>query len=97
MSEQTIVVLDPTAVGRAQERPLAPRPETLEGKRIGLLWNGKSNADVFLSEVEKLLVHTYHPASTRNWSKHNASATAFESLIEELAQGCDLVVNGIGD
>ncbi|MBI2917979.1 MAG: hypothetical protein HYY01_08285 [Chloroflexi bacterium] len=99
MAERTIIVLDPTAVGHPVEKPLSPRPESLEGKRVGFLWNGKPNADVFLAELQRLVSERCRPAASArvNWSKTSASGAAFEGLLEELAANCDAVVNGVGD
>ncbi len=46
-------VLDPVAPqqGDVTVLPLAPRPTSLAGKTIGLLWNGKANGDVALKRA----------------------------------------------
>lgn len=33
----------------------SPRPATLEGETVALLWNAKTNGDIFLSRVGELL------------------------------------------
>ena len=34
---------------------LTPRLTTLEGKKVGFLWNGKHNGDFFMERIEELL------------------------------------------
>ena len=36
--------------------PLAPRPKSLDGLRVGLFWNGKNQGDVALRRTEESLV-----------------------------------------
>ena len=46
-------VLNPVApvLGDVRAIPLAPRPSSLEGVTIGLVWNGKANGDVALKRA----------------------------------------------
>ena len=50
-------VLNPVApvLGEVEATPLAPRPSSLEGKTIGLIWNGKANGDVALRRAGEVL------------------------------------------
>ena len=50
-------VMNPVApvLGDVEATPLAPRPSSLEGKTIGLVWNGKANGDVALRRAGELL------------------------------------------
>ena len=50
-------VMNPVApvLGEVEATPLAPRPSSLEGKTIGLVWNGKANGDVALRRAGELL------------------------------------------
>ena len=50
-------VLNPVALikGELEAAPLAPRPTALEGKTIGLVWNGKANGDVALKRAAELI------------------------------------------
>ena len=53
----TLKVLDPVApvLGEVNASPMAPRPRSLEGKTIGLVWNGKANGDVALRRAGQLI------------------------------------------
>ena len=50
-------VLNPVApvLGEVNASPMAPRPESLEGKTIGLVWNGKANGDVALKRAGEMI------------------------------------------
>lgn len=43
-----LVFLNPTAEMRVRKQPLAARPGSLAGRRLGVLWNDKPNADILL-------------------------------------------------
>ena len=50
-------VLNPVApvLGDVKAHSLAPRPSSLEGKTIGLVWNGKAMGDVALKRAAELI------------------------------------------
>jgi hypothetical protein len=50
-------VMNPVApvLGEVNATPMAPRPASLEGKTIGLVWNGKANGDVALRRIGELI------------------------------------------
>jgi hypothetical protein len=57
-------VLNPEGKIIKKGKSLAPRLETLEGKKIGLVWNGKPNGDKLLNEIGDLLKERYPTAET---------------------------------
>ena len=63
-------VLNPVAVikGELEAQPLAPRPRTLEGKVVGLVWNGKANGDVALKRLAELIQKRVPDVSFRFYS-----------------------------
>jgi hypothetical protein len=90
-------ILDPTLEAAAQPIAYRPRPESLAGKRVGLIENTKFNSDRLLLKVGDILKAEYGAAETRLWRKHNASVPAHAEIVEELRQTCDVMVAGIGD
>jgi len=50
-------VLNPVAkmIGEVESQPLAQRPESLEGKTVGLKWSGTAGGDVVLRRVQEVL------------------------------------------
>jgi hypothetical protein len=50
---------DPTAAPRAVNATLAPRLDTLKGKRAGILDNSKANAGTLMLAVTRILQERY--------------------------------------
>lgn len=96
-----IEVLNPVAEHRRRAVPLAPRPNGLDGKVLGLLDNGKPNSGRLVAAVAALLTARYHLAGVVQRSKREALLGAAGPLPDEmrddLARRCDGVVNAIGD
>jgi hypothetical protein len=94
------VIIDPTA-RRTQSVAVvptdAPRPESLDGLRIGLLGNTKRNADVILDAVGATLAERYDVAGLVPLTKTQFAMPLPDELIEDLVRECDVVVIGVGD
>jgi len=88
-------VLNPTRPAPSQTKPLAPRPASLRGRRIGVLDNSKPNADVLLGRLAEMLAERYGAAAGVKWKKPGASRPA--TMIDEIARSVDLVLTGSGD
>ena len=92
-----IRVLDPTTEAVSSSMVLAPRVDDLNGKTVGLLANGKRNADKFLEAVAQLLGERYQVRQVLARNKGNASRPAPAEMLDELALQCDVVITGMGD
>jgi hypothetical protein len=92
-----VEILDPTVEPRQQPLTYVPRPESLKGRRVGLVENTKYNSDRLLQKIGDVLVREYGAAETRMWRKHNSSVPAHDEIIDEARRGVDVVVAGIGD
>ena len=92
-----IEILDPTVEVLTQPVKFVPRPDSLAGKRVGLVENTKFNSDRLLQKIGAILVSEYGAADARMWRKHNASVPAHEEIVQELRATCDVMVAGIGD
>jgi hypothetical protein len=90
-------ILDPTVEPRRQPLTFVPRPDSLAGKRIGLVENTKYNSDKLLVKIGDILVKEYGAAETKMWRKHNAGVPAHDEIIDEARRGVDVVVAGVGD
>jgi hypothetical protein len=90
-------ILDPTVEPQRQPLTYVPRPESLKGKRVGLIENTKFNSDRLLEKIGAVLVEEYGAAGTRMWRKHNSSVPAHDAIIDEAKRGVEVVVAGIGD
>jgi hypothetical protein len=104
MSEGTAVfesIIDPT-LGQGGDCELGPvalaaRPASLSGLRLGLLANTKHNAEQFLDEVGRLLAEQHGVTTVVARKKPDITNTAPEPILDDLRDGCDLVVVGVGD
>ena len=90
-------ILDPTVAPKQQPLTYVARPDSLKGKRIGLVENTKFNSDKLLLKIGELLKQEYSVAETKLYRKRNASVPAHEEIIADVQRSCDLVVAGIGD
>ena len=91
----------------AKITPLAPRPESLNGKTVCQIWNGGFKSEVTLPLVAKLLKerfpdvkiipHTEFPAVTIASLEASKKAVTLEAVRQALlAKGCDAVITGNG-
>jgi len=92
-----IELLDPTLEAAPQTVAWAPRPDSLQGKRIALIENTKFNSDRLLAKIGDILKAEYGAAEARMWRKHNSSVPAHAEIIEEARKTCEVMVAGIGD
>jgi hypothetical protein len=92
-----IELLDPTTEATSQTVAYAPRPGSLEGKRVALIENTKFNSDRLLERIGEILKTEYGVAETRMWRKKNASVPAHEAIIDEVRKTSDAMVAGVGD
>jgi hypothetical protein len=90
-----IRVYDPTAEPRTVAAALAPRLSSLQGKRIGILDNGKANAGTLMLAVARRLQESYGAGEIVKRDKPVAGPPSPEAL-EALSQ-CDLTLVGSAD
>lgn len=89
---------DPTGgVDTIEELSPAPRLVSVEGKRVGLLDNSKTNADKFLTIVGEILARDFAVGEVTMVPKNALSKPAPPEVLDKLAEVADLVVVGIGD
>ena len=92
-------VLDPT--GRGADSPTASlrqpiaRPNSLEGKTVGLLDISKPRGDIFLDEVANNL--TERGATVVRFTKPTFTKPAPVDLRQEIASSCDAVIEALAD
>lgn len=88
-----ISIYDPRGTRDAATVTMAPRLRTLAGATIGLLDNGKENADALLSRARELL--KARGARIVMASKPSFSRVAPDAVLDELAH-CNAVVAAHG-
>jgi len=92
----TFRVLDPTPGTAAPLGQLAPRLDTLQGKTVGFISNGKEGTKGFFKNLDQILREEYGVAKVVSRTKSNYSAPADAHIVAEI-KGWDAVVSGLGD
>jgi hypothetical protein len=94
----TLITLDPTGARRVETHAIAPRVAGLQGKRLGLLHNVKTNAKELIVDLGDLLKERYSvqlvgPVLTAGQS----GMLAKPEQLKELAAEADMVITAVGD
>ncbi|MFT4580815.1 MAG: hypothetical protein ACI915_004597 [Gammaproteobacteria bacterium] len=89
------VLLDPTAELDPAEREPLPKLKSLEGLTIGLLDISKSRGDIFLDRIDSLMQQ--RGLKTLRFKKPTFTRAAPTELLQQMAQQCDVVVEGLAD
>lgn len=90
------VVHAPTGRVPSGSLALANRPDGLAGKRVGLLFNSKPNADVFLRRVQSRFTESYPGSEFVFRAKPTAARPMADDVFEALSE-CDAVITAFGD
>ena len=79
--------------------PLAPRPTSLDGLRVGLFWNGKNQGDVALARTLDALAKLYEGATFHSYlgDKGGLTRYASEPLKQQILAECDVLVGTTAD
>jgi hypothetical protein len=87
----------PTSTQPRRKAFRAPVLPSIEGLRIGILENGKLNAEEMLNEFAQLFVQRHGCTVRTLASKSNASAPAPANTLVKVAQEVDFLITGLGD
>ncbi|MBI3069001.1 MAG: hypothetical protein HY323_09455 [Betaproteobacteria bacterium] len=94
---RTVFLVSPEAPVRVSYGPASARKLDLRGLRLGILDNGKGNADhllQFVAEGVKALLAVTSVVSRR---KASMSTPASGEMLDQLAAEADFVVSAMGD
>lgn len=98
-SEKVEVIIPVAPVLQGAPRPPVARPQTFQGKVLGLLDTRKPNTDVFMDRIQERLLRA--DIGFRSVIRRRKPTIANEptppAIMAELAHGCDLVIHGVGD
>ena len=101
MGVETLVkelwVLDPTTTPEPMPAEMAPRPDTLDGRVMGILDNTKPNADKILGIVGELVAKRYRLAGVMKRRKPSGNKGAPPEMLDEMAEECHFAIVGVGD
>ena len=101
--KRKIAVYRPTSVIKMESQiEFASRIHTFDGKRIGLLWNGKPNGDFFLNRVGALLEKSYQDTEMIKFWEIDPNGTAHpdgksDEVLDRIAKDSDIVISAQGD
>ena len=89
------VILDPGNEALVAQRQLLPRPDSLDGRVVGLLDISKPRGDVFLDRLETMLQGA--GAIVQRYRKPTFTKPAPVDLRHEIATQCELVIEALAD
>ncbi len=93
----TMTLISPRGNRLREHRQMAPRLASLQGLRVGLLSNGKLNADLLLQETARCFVERHGCSLGPLLHKPFASKPAEPELLRELVAQSDFMITGNGD
>ena len=92
----TLEVLNPVAkiqsVAKASKP--APRPATLDGLTLGLIWNSKRGGEIALMKAGELVKNKYRNVKV---IRYDGSMPCEKQLIKRAEQECDVFIGSTGD
>ena len=92
----TFRVLDPTPEKAPPRGQRAPRLDTLRGKTVGFISNGKVGTKGFFAHLDRLLREEHGVAQVVSRTKSNYSAPADAPIVAEITNW-HAVFAGVGD
>lgn len=93
----SILLYNPTAVRAGGAETTQQALSDLKGRVVGFIDNAKPNFDHLVDDLAELLTARYGVARVIKKKKRAASVPAEDSVYDELAAQCDLVITGSGD
>ena len=94
--ESTLGFIDPTAGGGKTKIALAPRPDDLAGKVLGLLDNTKEQGTLILETLGEVLRERFGVARVVLLAKEHYSKPATDALIDQMAAQVDIAIAAVG-
>ena len=92
----TLEVLNPVAqsAGLGAVSGAAPRPKSLDGLTLGLLWNSKRGGEVALAKAAELLKAKYRNLRV---IRYDGSMPCDQPLLDKARHECDVFVGSTAD
>jgi len=103
VKSKSIQVYNPTGAVMAEKvADFAPRIDSFDNKRIGLLWNSKPNGDYFLNRIAEHLSQRFPSSKIVKFYESLADETSnpdkkSDKALELIAQNADVVISAQGD
>lgn len=93
----SLTLLSPHGSNYQPDRRVAARLHNLDGLRIGLLSNGKLNAELLLRETAACFERAHNCTVSSLLTKASASKPARADELQELVESSDLLLTANGD
>ena len=93
----TIDLFDPTTTTDKSPIAYVPRPQQLNGLKIGLVDNSKYNSKTLLLKIADRLTAEYDTETTHLVTKASAGHAVSDAAINDFKGKADIVIAGIGD
>ncbi len=95
--QNTLRVLDPTVTLSIATERMAERPDSLAGKRIGLLSNDKLNSEALLDAIYDVLADRFDVKASHRINKGDASRPADPDFLSDFSNEVDVALLANGD
>jgi hypothetical protein len=95
MNDDRYTMRDPTAEASPVLRTRLAPPDSLEGRTVGLLSISKERSQEFLDSVARSLCE--RGIRVARFEKPTHTKPAPEAVLQDIVQGCDVVVEGLAD
>ena len=91
-----LVTMNPVAEleQSAVQMEIAPRPKSLDGLRLGLVWNRKRGGDAVLKRVGEELAKRYKNVSVKTYE---GGISAPATVLDQVAGESDVVIGASSD
>ncbi len=73
----------------------SPRPESLTGKTVGLLWSGTHGGDVALNRAGEMLQERFEGVTVKFYNGNNYPAPP--PLVKQAGEECDVIIGATAD
>lgn len=101
MTDQPWLLMNPVSEAPGTRVGTAARLAGLDGRTVGLFWNGKPGGDVLLNEAGRRLAERFRGLRlVRFWETQPETRTFLGNPVaslERMARGADLVIAGAAD
>ena len=90
-------VNSPVAKQRGMEKTLevSPRPQSLDGKTVGLLWSGTHGGDVALKRAGEMLQDRYENVTVNFYE--GGTYPAPPPIVKQAGEECDVIIGATAD
>lgn len=92
----SILLFDPTGNIAQHSQPKEHLLDTLNGKKVGYIFNQHASAGAFWQALEREVDRTLHPSAVHRIYKENTWAPAAKSTVDQLVLETDYALVGVG-